>query len=68
MRLIAIFAVMLLSVGCTSSHRLIMMYESDDAVRGHLQIIERESTHVVQEKKNEESENSIIDDFRNQLP
>jgi hypothetical protein len=70
MRLLAIFAIMLSSVACTPSHRLILMYESDDAVRGNLQITERESTHVVQEeKKNEKvNESGIVDGLRSLLP
>ena len=66
---LAIFAIVaFMLVGCTNTHRMLVLYESDEAVRGNLQIIERESTNVVQEKKNETSEAGIVDTIRNQLP
>lgn len=60
------------TAGCTNTHRMLVLYESDQAVRGNLQIIEKESMSTnVQEKENEnssEDESGIIDSLRNQLP
>lgn len=66
---------LLLLVGCTSSHRIVAIYESGDAVTGAVTVLEKPTAVKYErgeqaptaEKEDAEESNSIFDSFTDML-
>jgi len=69
-----LLAILLLFIGCTSSHRLVAIYESGEAVTGPVTVLEKVAqpgNYLQAEEKDEVKEDtsgSILDSVRDLLP
>lgn len=65
----ALLALLLFTMSCTSSHRIVAVYESGDAVSAPLTVLDKKPVPtVVKESKDEEAEESSGNLFSDMLP